>query len=56
MVFKQFQFFFFSFFLMSSPESPYVEHEIKEEDGRGCVDDKGNLTHVGQLCWLFNSR
>lgn len=34
---------------MSSPESPYVEHEIKEEDGRGYVDDKGNLTHVAQL-------
>lgn len=31
---------------MSSPESPYVEHEIKKEDGRGYVDDKGNLTHV----------
>lgn len=51
---------FFPFFLMSSEESPYVEHyvehEIKEEDGHGSMDDKGNLTLVAQLYSLRNSR
>lgn len=45
---------------MSSAESPYVdhyvEHEIKEEDGHGSMDDKGNFTHVAQLYFLRNSR
>ncbi len=37
---------------MSSEESPYVNHyveqEIKEEDGHGSMDDKGNLTLVAK--------